>query len=66
MSTPPVQPPNSNEPEPGGQPPAPRYGENAPQSGQPTQPAPQYGQNAPQYGQSRGRSSADNAQLCCR
>jgi hypothetical protein len=55
MSTPPVQPPNSNEPEPGAQPPAPRYGENAPPSGQPTpeygQNAPQYGQNAPQYGQ---------------
>jgi hypothetical protein len=51
MSTPPVQPPNSNEPEPGGQPPAPRYGEHAPQSGQPSPPAPQYGQNAPQYGQ---------------
>lgn len=65
MSTPPVQPPNSNEPEPGGQPPAPRYGENSPQSGQPapqygqnspqsgqpTPPAPQYGQNAPQYGE---------------
>jgi hypothetical protein len=51
MSTPPVQPPNSNEPEPGGQPSTPRYGENAPQSGQPTPPAPQYGQNAPQYGQ---------------
>jgi hypothetical protein len=51
MSTPPVQPPNSNEPEPGGQPPAPRYGENAPQPGQPTPPSPQYGQNAPQYGQ---------------
>ena len=51
MSTPPVQPPNSNEPEPGGQPPAPRYGENAPQSGEPIPPAPQYGQNAPQYGQ---------------
>lgn len=48
MSTPPVQPPNSNEPEPGAQPPAPRYGENSPQSGQK---APQYGQNAPQYGQ---------------
>ncbi|TAP41077.1 hypothetical protein [Arthrobacter sp. S39] len=62
MSTPPVQPPNPNEPESGGQPPAPRYGENAPQFGQPTPPAPQqptpqappapqYGQNAPQYGQ---------------
>jgi hypothetical protein len=53
MSTPPVQPPNANEPEPGGQPPAPRYGENAPQPGQPTPAAPQYGQNAPQpqYGQ---------------
>jgi hypothetical protein len=62
MSTPPVQPPNSNEPEPGSQPPAPRYGENAPQTGQPApqygqnapqsgQPTPQYGQNPPQYGQ---------------
>jgi hypothetical protein len=51
MSTPPVQPPNPNEPESGGQPPTPRYGENAPQFGQPTPPAPQYGQNAPQYGQ---------------
>jgi hypothetical protein len=51
MSTPPVQPPTPNEPESGGQPPAPRYGENAPQFGQPTPPAPQYGQNAPQYGQ---------------
>jgi hypothetical protein len=55
MSTPPVQPPNSNEPEPGSQPPAPRYGENAPQYGQNApqsgQPAPQYGQNAPQYGE---------------
>ena len=48
MSTPPVQPPNSNEPEPGAQPPAPRYGEIAPQPGPP---APEYGQNAPQYGQ---------------
>ncbi len=58
MSTPPVQPPNPNEPESGGKPPAPRYGENAPQFGQPTPPAPHYGQNAPeptppapQYGQ---------------
>ena len=51
MSTPPVQPTTPNEPESGGQPPAPRYGENAPQFGQPTPPAPQYGQNAPQYGQ---------------
>lgn len=51
MSTPPVQPPTPDEPESGGQPPAPRYGENAPQFGQPTPPAPQYGQNAPQYGQ---------------
>lgn len=58
MSTPPVQPPNPNEPESGGKPPAPRYGENAPQFGQPTPPAPQYGQNtpeptppAPQYGE---------------
>ena len=64
MSTPPVQPPNPNEPESGGQPPAPRYGENAPQFGQPATPAaqptppappaPQYGQvapPAPQYGQ---------------
>jgi hypothetical protein len=55
MSTPPVQPPNSNEPEPAEQPPAPRYGEIAPQPGQPApeygQNAPQYGQNAPQYGQ---------------
>jgi hypothetical protein len=55
MSTPPVQPPNSNEPEPGAQPPAPRYGEIAPQPGPPApeygQNAPQYGQNAPQYGQ---------------
>ena len=52
MSTP-VPPPVPNEPEPGQQPPAPRYGENSPQSGQPTPPAPQYGQNAPQpqYGQ---------------
>jgi hypothetical protein len=53
MSTP-VPPPVPNESEPGNQPPAPRYGENSPQSGQPTPPAPQYGQNAPQpqYGQS--------------
>ena len=50
MSTP-VPPPVPNEPEPGNQPPAPRYGENSPQFGQPTPPAPQYGQNAPQYGQ---------------
>ncbi|MET3720710.1 hypothetical protein [Arthrobacter sp. UYEF21] len=56
MSTP-VPPPVPNEPV--NQPPAPRYGENSPQSGQPTPPAnspqaPQYGQNAPQapqYGQ---------------
>lgn len=47
MSIPPVP----NEPEPGNQPPAPRYGETNPQFGQPTPPAPQYGQNAPQYGQ---------------
>lgn len=51
MSTP-VPPPVPNEPEPGNQPPKPRYGENSPQFGQPTPPAPQYGQNAPQYGQS--------------
>ncbi|MET3203556.1 MULTISPECIES: hypothetical protein [unclassified Arthrobacter] len=50
MSTP-VPPPVPNEPEPGNQPPAPRYGENSPPFGQPTPPAPQYGQNAPQYGQ---------------
>lgn len=50
MSTP-VPPPVPNEPDPGNQPPAPRYGENSPQQGQPTPPAPQYGQNAPQYGQ---------------
>jgi hypothetical protein len=53
MSTP-VPPPVPNEPEPGNQPQAPRYGENGPQSGQPVPPAPQYGQNAPQqpqYGQ---------------
>jgi hypothetical protein len=53
MSTP-VPPPVPNEPEPGQQPPAPRYGENSPPSGQPTPPAPQYGQStppAPQYGQ---------------
>jgi hypothetical protein len=47
MSTP-VPPPVPNEPEPGNQPAAPRYGDNSPQSGQNT---PQYGQNAPQYGQ---------------
>ncbi|MCU1517829.1 MAG: hypothetical protein JWQ75_2550 [Pseudarthrobacter sp.] len=54
MSTPPVQPPNPNEPEPGSQPPAPRYGENtppAPQYGENAPPAPPYGQNPPQYGQ---------------
>ncbi|HEY8753452.1 MAG TPA: hypothetical protein VIM40_07385 [Arthrobacter sp.] len=53
MSTP-VPPPVPNEPEPGNQPPAPRYGENSPQFGQPAPPAPQYGQPtppAPQYGQ---------------
>jgi len=50
MSTP-VPPPVPNEPEPGNQPPAPRYGEKSPQPGQPTPPAPQYGQNAPQSGQ---------------
>lgn len=49
MSNPPVPPPTPNEPEPGATPPAPRYGENAPQFGQPT--TPQYGQNAPQYGE---------------
>jgi hypothetical protein len=66
MSTPPVQPPNPNEPNSGqqdsnepdlnaredsGQP---KYGQNAPQYGQNVPPAPQYGQNvppAPQYGQ---------------
>lgn len=47
MSTP-VPPPVPNEPEPGNQPPAPRYGANSPQ---PEQNTPQYGQNAPQYGQ---------------
>ncbi|UZX04433.1 hypothetical protein F8G81_18840 [Arthrobacter sp. CDRTa11] len=55
MSTPPVPPPTPNEPESGGQPQAPRYGENAPQFGHPSPQsgdnAPQYGQNAPQYGQ---------------
>ena len=51
MSTPPVPPPTPNEPEPGTQPPAPRYGENAPQSGQPAPASPQYGQNAPQPGE---------------
>ncbi len=58
MSTP-VPPPVPNEPEPGNQPQAPRYGEgnppagqNPPQYGQSTPPAaPQYGQNQPQYGQ---------------
>lgn len=50
MSTP-VPPPVPNEPEPGNQPPKPRYGENSPQFGQPAPPAPQYGQNAPQSGQ---------------
>ncbi|WP_255770525.1 Yip1 family protein [Pseudarthrobacter sulfonivorans] len=57
MSTP-VPPPVPNEPEPGNQPTAPRYGDNSPQPGQDTPPygqnapaAPQYGQNAPQYGQ---------------
>jgi hypothetical protein len=58
MSTPPVPPPSSNDPqsgngEPGNQPP--RYGSNAPQYGQDSrqqdQNPPQYGQNAPQYGQ---------------
>ncbi|WP_426996831.1 hypothetical protein [Pseudarthrobacter sp. N5] len=64
MSTPPVQPPNPNEPEPNSQPEAPQYGQNAPaapqygqnapaapQYGQNAPAAPQYGQNAPQYGQ---------------
>lgn len=55
MSTP-VPPPVPNEPEPGNQPPAPRYGEKSPQFGQPTPPAPQYGQNAPQYGQNAPQS----------
>lgn len=54
MSTP-VPPPVPNEPEPGNQPPAPRYGQNSPEPGQNSpQPQPQYGQNspqAPQYGQ---------------
>jgi hypothetical protein len=50
MSTP-VPPPVPNEPEPGNQPPKPRYGENSPQFGEPTPPAPQYGENSPQYGQ---------------
>jgi hypothetical protein len=52
MSTP-VPPPVPNEPEPGNEAQAPRYGQNSPQPGEPTPPAPQYGQNAPQpqYGQ---------------
>ncbi len=60
MSTP-VPPPVPNEPEPGNQPPAPRYGENSPQFGQPTPPAPQYGQNAPQYGQNNPPQHGQNA-----
>jgi hypothetical protein len=51
MSTPPVPPPNPNEPESEGKRPAPRYGENAPEYGQQNPATPQYGQNAPQYGQ---------------
>ncbi|MET1065595.1 MAG: hypothetical protein ABWX85_11575 [Arthrobacter sp.] len=68
MSIPPVPPSNPETPEPGEQP-APRYGQGAPQPGQQpsapqygqnapstpqygqTPPAPQYGQQAPQYGQ---------------
>ncbi|WP_024365612.1 hypothetical protein [Arthrobacter sp. TB 26] len=53
MSIPPVPPSNPDSPEPGEQP-APRYGQNAPQSGQQPPSAPQYGQappSAPQYGQ---------------
>ncbi|ELT45771.1 hypothetical protein ACJJV6_04140 [Arthrobacter nitrophenolicus] len=52
MSTPPVPPPVPNDDQSGNQPGSqPRYGENAPQYGQPyAQNPPQYGQNAPQYG----------------
>ncbi|MEE2522198.1 hypothetical protein V1639_03810 [Pseudarthrobacter sp. J75] len=60
MSTPPVQPPQGNDPEnapqPGQNQPkygenVPQYGQNAPQYGQQSPPPPQYGQNAPQYGE---------------
>lgn len=50
MSIPPVPPSNPDGPVPG-DPPAPQYGQNAPQYGQQPPAAPQYGQNAPQYGQ---------------
>ncbi len=52
MSTPPVPPPVPNDDQSGNQPGSqPRYGENAPQYGQPYgQNPPQHGQNAPQYG----------------
>lgn len=49
MTTPPVQPPQGNDPE--NAPQQPQYGQNAPQYGQQSPPQPQYGQNAPQYGQ---------------
>ena len=53
MSIPPVPPSHPDSPEPGEQPP-PRYGQNAPQSGEQPPSAPQYGEqppSAPQYGQ---------------
>lgn len=50
MSIPPVPPSNPDSPDPGEKP-APRYGQNAPQSGEQPPSAPQYGQTPPQYGE---------------
>lgn len=62
MSTP-VPPPVPNEPEPGNQPQAPRYGQNSPEPGQ-NAPQPQYGQNAPQpqYGQNQPQYGQNSPQ----